>query len=187
MVSALEQNYGREEIRVKLIDFGSAMEEHRAILDNIQTIYYRAPEVIVGRPYDCSIDMWSLGCVIFELYTGYPIFPGKTDHDMLWLMQNALGKLPQEMSKSGRHAPNYFCKVQRKESDIQEKEYDVQLKSRGAWAEENDVEVKRLKTIFSVPKALEQEIVNWSYRDIEDGAAETSMREAFADLCVRWI
>ncbi|KAI9630348.1 hypothetical protein KEM48_014074 [Puccinia striiformis f. sp. tritici PST-130] len=32
--------------------------------------FYRAPEIILGLPYDCSIDIWSIGCTLYELYTG---------------------------------------------------------------------------------------------------------------------
>jgi serine/threonine protein kinase len=39
--------------------------------------FYRSPEVILGLPYDCEIDMWSFGCILAELLTGYPLFPGE--------------------------------------------------------------------------------------------------------------
>ncbi len=38
--------------------------------------FYRCPEVILGLQYGCEIDMWSFGCILAELYTGYPLFPG---------------------------------------------------------------------------------------------------------------
>lgn len=38
--------------------------------------FYRSPEVILGLPYGCEIDMWSFGCILAELLTGYPLFPG---------------------------------------------------------------------------------------------------------------
>ena len=162
---------------MKLIDFGSAIGEDRALLDNIQTIYYRAPEVILGQNYDCSIDMWSLGCVLFELFAGYPLFPGKTEHDMLWLMQNALGEVPDVMAGKGRHCGSYFFKVKKEES------WEIRLKSREDWALENDLEPKKLKTIFSSPKSLNEVIIGWGYRDVEDQTIEPMLREAFADLC----
>ncbi len=43
----------------------------------IQSRFYRSPEVILGLPYSMPIDMWSFGCILAELYTGYPLFPGK--------------------------------------------------------------------------------------------------------------
>ncbi len=42
-----------------------------------QSRFYRCPEVILGLPYGCEIDMWSFGCILAELYTGYPLFPGE--------------------------------------------------------------------------------------------------------------
>jgi serine/threonine protein kinase len=39
--------------------------------------YYRAPEIILGTPYDEKIDMWSVGCVLAELYLGKPLFVGE--------------------------------------------------------------------------------------------------------------
>lgn len=90
----LVRNVHDESVKVKLIDFGSACYENGNLFSNIQTAYYRAPEVILGSPYDAAIDMWSLGCVIVELYTGFPLFPGKTDHEMLTLMKDILSDMP---------------------------------------------------------------------------------------------
>ncbi|VDM34578.1 unnamed protein product [Hydatigera taeniaeformis] len=63
---------------VKLIDFGSSCRESEQIYNYIQSRYYRAPEVILGLRYSTLIDMWSLGCVLAELYTGtifhFPLF-----------------------------------------------------------------------------------------------------------------
>ena len=62
---------------LKLIDFGSSCFTSEKIFCYIQSRYYRAPEILLGLEYDIEIDMWSLGCIVFELYTGYPIFPGE--------------------------------------------------------------------------------------------------------------
>lgn len=62
---------------VKVIDFGSSCLEDETRYTYIQSRFYRAPEVILGLPYGTPIDMWSLGCILAELYTGCPIFPGK--------------------------------------------------------------------------------------------------------------
>ena len=63
---------------VKVIDFGSSCLEDERLYTYIQSRFYRAPEVILGLPYSTAIDMWSLGCILAELYTGYPIFPGES-------------------------------------------------------------------------------------------------------------
>lgn len=49
---------------IKLIDFGSSSYSGRSIFSYIQSRYYRAPEVILGLPYDSAIDLWSVGCVL---------------------------------------------------------------------------------------------------------------------------
>ena len=49
----------------------------------IQSRFYRSPEVILGMDYSMAIDMWSLGCILAELYTGFPIFPGENEQEQL--------------------------------------------------------------------------------------------------------
>lgn len=49
----------------------------------IQSRFYRSPEVILGHPYSMAIDMWSLGCIMAELHTGYPLFPGENEVEQL--------------------------------------------------------------------------------------------------------
>ena len=62
---------------IKIIDVGSGCYQQEQIYTYIQSRFYRAPEVIIGIPYTCAIDMWSLGCIICELCIGYPMFPGE--------------------------------------------------------------------------------------------------------------
>ena len=66
------RSYSRCEI--KLIDFGSSCFLTDTLTTYIQSRSYRAPEVVVGLPYDGRIDVWSLGCVIAEMFTGYTTF-----------------------------------------------------------------------------------------------------------------
>jgi len=54
---------------VKLIGFTNAINFPSKYADKIQTRPYRAPEVILGLSYSPSTDLWSLGCLIFELLT----------------------------------------------------------------------------------------------------------------------
>ena len=62
---------------VKIIDFGSSCFTSDHLSSYIQSRSYRAPEVILGLPYDGKIDVWSLGCVLAELHSGAPLFPGE--------------------------------------------------------------------------------------------------------------
>jgi dual specificity tyrosine-phosphorylation-regulated kinase 2/3/4 len=81
---------------IKMIDFGSSCFEDERVYTYIQSRFYRSPEVILGLPYDVGIDMWSFGCILAELYTGYPLFPGENEVEQLacimevrFLLQNA--------------------------------------------------------------------------------------------------
>ncbi|WFD28354.1 hypothetical protein MNAN1_003364 [Malassezia nana] len=79
----------RSEIRV--IDFGSSCFDDEKVYTYIQSRFYRSPEVILGIDYHMAIDMWSLGCILVELHTGYPLFPGENEQDQLACMMEVLG------------------------------------------------------------------------------------------------
>jgi hypothetical protein len=64
----LVKSYSRCEIKV--IDLGSSCFETDHLCSYVQSRSYRAPEVILGLPYDKKIDIWSLGCILAELCTG---------------------------------------------------------------------------------------------------------------------
>lgn len=76
---------------IKVIDFGSSCFSNRCLYTYIQSRFYRSPEVILGQPYGIAIDMWSLGCVLAELYTGYPLFPGENEVQQLACIMEILG------------------------------------------------------------------------------------------------
>jgi serine/threonine protein kinase len=80
---------------VCLIDFGSARRLNENKYFDIQSLWYRAPEVICGVPYTPAIDIWSVGCLLYELHTGSPLFPGEDPADTLQLMISLLGPFPE--------------------------------------------------------------------------------------------
>lgn len=82
---------------VKLIDFGSSCYENARIYTYIQSRFYRAPEVILGCSYTKHIDLWSYGCVLCELATGVPIFPGENEREQLACIMEYLGPPPREL------------------------------------------------------------------------------------------
>jgi serine/threonine protein kinase len=59
---------------VKVIDLGSSCFITDHLSSYVQSRSYRAPEVILGLPYGQKIDIWSLGCILAELATGYVLF-----------------------------------------------------------------------------------------------------------------
>ncbi|KAJ8002753.1 hypothetical protein DPEC_G00162220, partial [Dallia pectoralis] len=68
---------------IKVVDFGSSCYEQQRVYTYIQSRFYRSPEVILGLPYSMAIDMWSLGCILAELYTGFPLFPGESEVEQI--------------------------------------------------------------------------------------------------------
>nr|XP_006812981.1 PREDICTED: homeodomain-interacting protein kinase 2-like isoform X2 [Saccoglossus kowalevskii] len=86
----------RQPYRVKVIDFGSASHVSKAVCSTyLQSRYYRAPEIILGLPFCEAIDMWSLGCVIAELFLGWPLYPGSSEYDQIRYISQTQG-LPAE-------------------------------------------------------------------------------------------
>ena len=59
---------------VKVIDLGSSCYVTDQLSSYVQSRSYRAPEVILGLPYDQKVDIWSLGCILAELLTGTVLF-----------------------------------------------------------------------------------------------------------------
>jgi serine/threonine protein kinase len=105
---------------VKVIDVGSScfMTDH--LSSYVQSRSYRAPEVILGLPYDARIDIWSLGCILAELYSGYVLFQNDSLATLLARCVGILGPMPARM-RQGRHAHKYFTRS----GDIYERDDDA--------------------------------------------------------------
>ncbi|EEB07305.1 CMGC/DYRK/DYRK2 protein kinase Pom1 [Schizosaccharomyces japonicus yFS275] len=82
--------------QIKVIDFGSSCFENERVYTYIQSRFYRSPEVILGLGYGTPIDMWSLGCIIAEMFTGFPLFPGENEQEQLACIMEIFG--PPELS-----------------------------------------------------------------------------------------
>lgn len=68
---------------VRIVDFGSAFFRFKNNNNYVQSRYYRAPEVIMNESYNSAVDVWSFGCVVYEIFTGRPLFPGRENNDQL--------------------------------------------------------------------------------------------------------
>ncbi|XP_056433700.1 homeodomain-interacting protein kinase 1-like [Gadus chalcogrammus] len=77
---------------------------------NFGTLPYRSPEVILGLPFTCMIDMWSLGCIAAELLIGDPLYPGYTEYDMWAYIIHTHGELPDAMLDQGIKSHLCFTK-----------------------------------------------------------------------------
>ncbi|XP_072112630.1 cyclin-dependent kinase-like 2 isoform X8 [Mobula birostris] len=82
---------------LKLCDFGFARTlaaPGEAHTEYVATRWYRAPELLVGdSTYGKSVDVWAVGCLVTEMLTGEPLFPGDSDIDQLYLIIRCLGNL----------------------------------------------------------------------------------------------
>lgn len=82
---------------IKIIDFGSGCYDDERIYTYIQSRFYRAPEIMLGIPYSSAIDMWSFGCILVELYIGYPFFPGENEAEQFLRIVEVLGVPPESL------------------------------------------------------------------------------------------
>lgn len=92
---------------MQVIDFGSSCYEEQRVYTYIQSRFYRAPEVIMGLRYTCAIDMWSLGCILVELYTGSALFAGEDEFDQLSCIIEMLGMPPEKMWEQSKKRSTY--------------------------------------------------------------------------------
>jgi len=93
---------------IRLIDFGSTTFDHEHHSTIVQTRHYRAPEVVMELGWDQSCDVWSVGCIIFELAMGFMMFDTHSSHEHLAMMERILGQIPQKMAEKSKL--KYFSK-----------------------------------------------------------------------------
>lgn len=90
---------------IKMCDFGSA----KKLLDSesnkhyICSRFYRAPELLCqSTHYSCSVDLWSTGCCMGEMYLAQPLFNGQNTKNQLHLIRNVLGEVPEHYPSKSR-------------------------------------------------------------------------------------
>lgn len=94
---------------LKLADFGSAfLVEEGEITPYLVSRFYRAPEIMLGLPYDYAIDVWAVACTVFEVFTGKMMFAGRNNNHMLALMMEVKGKFPNWMLRKATLANLHF-------------------------------------------------------------------------------
>ncbi|TVY33180.1 Dual specificity protein kinase [Lachnellula subtilissima] len=93
---------------IKVIDFGSSCFENERVYTYIQSRFYRSPEVILGMTYGMPIDMWSLGCILAELLTGVPIFPGENEQEQLACIMEVFGPPEKHLIEKSTRRKLFF-------------------------------------------------------------------------------
>ncbi|KAF1987291.1 kinase-like protein [Aulographum hederae CBS 113979] len=129
---------------IKIIDFGSACDERQTVYTYIQSRFYRSPEVLLGLPYSAAIDMWSLGCIVVELFLGLPLFPGSSEYNQVARITEMLGLPPTWMLEMGKQSGEFFEKIQ---DDFGRKAY--RLKSMEQYSREHGTKEQPSKKYFS--------------------------------------
>jgi dual specificity tyrosine-phosphorylation-regulated kinase 2/3/4 len=93
---------------IKVIDFGSSCFENEKVYTYIQSRFYRSPEVILGMTYGMPIDMWSVGCILAELFTGVPIFPGENENEQLGCIMEIFGPPEKHLIEKSSRRKIFF-------------------------------------------------------------------------------
>lgn len=68
----------------------------------------RAPEIILGLPFCEAIDMWSLGCVVAELFLGWPLYPGSSEYDQIRYISQTQGLPTEHMLNNASKTTKFF-------------------------------------------------------------------------------
>lgn len=99
---------------LKICDLGTAIDRsdpataHNEVSPYLISRFYRAPEIILGMPFDHAVDVWSIGCTLFELYTGKILFTGESNNQMLKTMMEIRGKFSSKLYRKGQLAHQHF-------------------------------------------------------------------------------
>ncbi|KAJ2947388.1 hypothetical protein O0L34_g17159 [Tuta absoluta] len=96
---------------VRLIDFGSATFDHEHHSTIVSTRHYRAPEVILELGWAQPCDVWSIGCIMFELHLGITLFQTHDNREHLAMMERILGPIPYRMARKTRTKYFYHGKL----------------------------------------------------------------------------
>lgn len=123
-------------INIKLVDFGNSEFLNNKRNGSIYTRSYRPPENIISETYDCKSDIWVLGCIIYELFSGELLFDlqdfngSKIEKDRkhLSIMYSVLGKMPKELSMDCEFSEDLFDNKGRIIKNREIKEFNIKDK-----------------------------------------------------------
>ena len=70
--------------QIRICDFGNAFSiEENGTSEYLASRFYRAPEIMLGCPYDYGIDLWAIAVSLYEIFTGKVMFNGTSNTEML--------------------------------------------------------------------------------------------------------
>jgi serine/threonine protein kinase len=105
-----------ESMEVFLIDFATIRKNERKNTNyHVQSRSYTSPEILINMPYSYKIDVWSLGCIMYELFAAdYMIEPqgtrsyGTDENHLYWIIE-LLGNFPKHMTKTSIARQYFFA------------------------------------------------------------------------------
>ncbi|KAK4700431.1 dual-specificity kinase, partial [Phenoliferia sp. Uapishka_3] len=94
---------------IRLIDFGSATFDNEYHATVVSTRHYRAPEIILGTGWSYECDVWSIGCILIEFFTGEALFQTHENVEHLAMMERVFGRMPDAYRQKAYQAvsPNH--------------------------------------------------------------------------------
>lgn len=161
---------------IQVIDWGSGAFSGKTLYSYIQSRFYRAPEVMFGFQYDTEIDIWSCGCVIFELITGYPLFQGSDEQDQIGKICEVLGLPPANMIVQAPRKDEYFWEVSpgqyqlRTRHKVCSRQISAMMGEKGAPRELIDIVEQMVNwepNMRALPAKLLQENIFSQYRQVD--------------------
>jgi serine/threonine protein kinase len=138
----------------------------------VQSRYYRAPEVVLRLPHGPAIDVWSLGCVLCELYIGAPLFGGQNEIQLLEIVAGFLGQIPPEMARRSVRFDEFFHP-------------DATLKTEAQVCREKGVQMATRHHYLATESSLRDLVLGYkpgSGRSPPDKRIQGQRRMLFADL-----
>lgn len=113
VATSRRQNAKRKHVlhntEIRLIDFGSATFNDEFHSSVVSTRHYRAPEIILSMGWSFPCDVWSIGCILVEFFTGDALFQTHDNLEHLAMMEAVLGKMPDDYRrKAETYKPEYF-------------------------------------------------------------------------------
>ena len=128
--------------KIKVIDFGGATYDDEKKSSVINTRQYRAPEVILEAGWSLPSDLWSLGCILAELYMGDLLFATHDNCEHLALIERSIGPFPHDMLER---------------SSIARKLFDSRgLFRRGSLSPSSQTHVQRMSPLDSIVKSQDK-------------------------------
>ncbi|CAD5228346.1 unnamed protein product [Bursaphelenchus okinawaensis] len=133
-----------EDATVRLIDLGSATFDHEHHSTIVSTRHYRAPEVILELGWTQPCDVWSIGCIMFELHMGITLFQTHENREHLAMMERILGSIPYRMIKRTKTKYFYHNKLDFNDNSTSGRYVREQCKPLYRYMEQKDSETLEL-------------------------------------------